>query len=501
MSSGNEGKDFGRKGLEEALKKIENSKPQQQPQKKEGGLNLPKMVRVETDEELSAKTTQQANELALWESDDLIPGMTHNLERTWTLLGEHGDAGDREDDERDLYRAAILKQFRKVQAAVMDVFAATAENPIAHEKVVGAYAHALVQFAPIAKWALRAVLYGLEIENVRLPGLLELGLFKEEEEQSDETIRINKTRKEDKKKFFAPSGASEEVVNLLKEKAERVLKEAREYFKECLEKLGRESNALGVAELTPTELAASKPGHLILNVPDGFRNGKVFGGGFVLLLSDGETVEVIDAIGHFQNCVLKLRDAGRKLPLKSLTEATFRWTRTNLTETMLPAAYQRFKKKQEEEQKDLNVLHSILRRGIEMDAVKQEQEEKRAKEAEWLLDSKVGAVEIFWQEWEDRQPGRPVVKYSPVKGVMERRQDGWIRLASYEPELEPLFGDKFKEWMNPEERFQRIPSPLGKLLRILYSAARAVRNRNQRAAVESSVQSEPTTTVDSSTES
>lgn len=224
-------------------------------------------------------------------------------------------------------------------------------------------------------------------------------------------------------------------------------------------------------------LASGTPGRYAVEIPDQRDGDKVQPGGTLLAESDGKSVFVLEAVGHFSRVMREIRNAGTRIMVESLSEEKFK-------------APQRLG---QDEFRLSRILHSVVRSGLAIaaeNAAKRERsakfqaecdKEREAYEAEatasamdWLKNGAVGTALIYLgrKPWVVERREKDKVNRTPhfeVFFLVERLSDDFVRLVKYPERLKPLFRDHFAEPRDPRERFEGLDYPLGAMLKKAYA--------------------------------
>lgn len=203
-----------------------------------------------------------------------------------------------------------------------------------------AYALAMVSTLPLDK---RIVMQTIKSNgNSRLPGLFDLKILIEpvgDVKKNSVTVKIyNDTYKVNGNRDFAIK-----LVSALSAGAARAAKAAHELYHDEVVVLKVQ------ATISIAELKSRKSGRIFLEVPDLKEEGTRFlPGGSLLAESDGKTVKIIQACGHFRYVMAEMVEAGTFVPIESLGHE-----RVELAKRLPEDAFRR-----------VRILHAVLRRGV-----------------------------------------------------------------------------------------------------------------------------------------
>lgn len=332
-----------------------------------------------------------------------------------------------------------------------------------------AYAKALVAKAKPNKWGVLAILGGRKFSE--LPGLVKLGMAVEvmgEPEKNKVSAKIYGAT-------YIFNGHRDEASALaesLKDLATRSAATARRYWDDVVDGIKNQ-----VTQKNSLQLRENVAGRFAITVPDDKSGEKVLLGGILLVESDGKSVKILQAAGHFQRFMEEIRDANTFVSVSSLSEDRLPFIPDK-------ELFQR-----------VRILHAVLRRGLE-EAEKEAAREKRVAEfkvkadterealmakatvsaAEWLFTGASGSAVIYLgrKPWmiADRKT-KNETPYFDVFFLVERDGDGKVRLAEYPERLEPLFGSRFSKFVKAGERFEGLKYPLGSMLQIAFAYEKA----------------------------
>ena len=252
------------------------------------------------------------------------------------------------------------------------------------------------------------------------------------------------------------------------------------------ERVALVTKAGGANQLTSEEVLAGKAGRVLLRVPDKNGNdGRFFKGGYLLAeVVDGK-IQVLDTIGGIRKIGSQLAEEGTYLPVSQLTNE-----RLNFGTTRFPVdVFNR-----------LVAIHDMVRRGI-VELQREEAEIKKAAEAgdrktayntqvaaerealaakatatstEFFPEKAVGVAFVDYGKGtfdvKDRETGK-VTSWWNVILLVERREDGQIRIVETPERLKGLFPESAFEWTDPGDKFSGLGYPLGPILRTEFAKA------------------------------
>ena len=358
-----EDKDTALKRAEDGLKKAEAA-----PVAKKAfePLKLPTLKKVVT----VAEKKETVAELNKW-SAELAETMSHNIKEMWGFItGDDGRPAT--DSQRNTYRGEFQEVREAVEAAVF------VENDAARKSAREAYVLALVEHCPVQRWALNAVLRGPSLTaQETLPGIEGCEITVEVTEKKAKAARVVKVpvvKKIDKGlETDAPTflfgdncyevtphlRSAKRIAQIFAAKAESVHRDAGDHF-QAEEKRVR---AHATTPCTIKEVVEdNRPGTVVLEISSRSKEqgGFYHPGGIAAFHSDGNTIKVVDAAGHFKQRLEEIRQRDRALPLQTLKAEKFDPGRR-----MPKDLYQ-----------DLWYLHGILIDGINDARAKEAREEK-----------------------------------------------------------------------------------------------------------------------------
>ena len=421
-------------------------------------LKIPGFRKIETSEERDARAKAQeeaANALRAY-AEKVREAMDSYVKQAFACL--NGD---------EFHRAASARELKEI---ITEIQTHTELNPsdTARETAIRAFSEALTKHCPNAKWAVTAMIHGFQTETLGSPGLVSLGVIQEiitEEEMPRDAFRLfGKTYEVNKN--LAPSA----LRQLLVEKAHASGKAGYENYQESVKNL--------LDQTTPDysfeKLMAGESGTLGFIVRDEKHGDRFFAGGALLVRSDGEEIQILDAVGRFQRKMLEIQEANRGLKLYSLKSENFRGS--GLPDSVFT---------------DLRILHSVLTRGMREANEREERAQEKAcfreeckaereilrKKAtvasdRWLLDKEVGIACVSLKMWVNRIGNSEPEKHFFVSFLVERNEEEKVRLVETPERLAELFSaPELLEFTEPEDRFFKLAQPLGGMLRAAYSYA------------------------------
>ena len=201
-----------------------------------------------------------------------------------------------------------------------------------------AYALAMVSTLPLDK---RIVMQTIKSNgSSRLPGLLDLKILVEPVGDTKNAVTVKvygNTYKVGGSKNFAIK-----LVRVLATGASRAAKAAHELYHDEVVVLKAQ------ATISIAELKSRKIGRIFLDVSDLKEGERFLPGGSLLAESDGKTVKIIQACGHFRHVMTEMAEAGTFVPVESLGHE-----RMELVKRLPEDAFRR-----------VRILHAVLRRGI-----------------------------------------------------------------------------------------------------------------------------------------
>jgi hypothetical protein len=273
----------------------------------------------------------------------------------------------------------------------------------------------------------------------------------------------------------ASASALEKLVSQAVE-AGRTAFEAEEA--ELVEKAG------GANQLTPEEVGAGKAGRAVLYVPDKHVGDRFFKGGVLLVEVADEKVRILEGIGGMRRFASEIAAAGLFLPCGQLVNE-----KLNFGGKTLPI----------EVFNRLVGIHDNVRRGMAETAKRLAGEARKtewrsqtdgeraelASEAdltsdEFFAEGKTGTVFVDFgrKPFESKKRGEDsefrIEKIWDVIALVERREDGQIRVARCPDRLKTFFGGA-QDWANPEENFLGLLWPLAPIMRIEAAKVRTSR--------------------------
>jgi len=252
------------------------------------------------------------------------------------------------------------------------------------------------------------------------------------------------------------------------------------------ERVALVTKAGGANQLTSEEVLAGKAGRVLLRVPDkSGSDGRFFKGGYLLVeVIDGK-VAVLDAIGGIRKIGSQLAEEGTYLPVSQLVNERLNFGTTRFP----PEVFNR-----------LVAIHDMVRRGI-VELQREEAEIKKAAEAgdrktayntqvaaerealaakatatstEFFPEKAVGVAFVDYGKGtfdvKDRETGK-VTSWWNVILLVERREDGQIRIVETPERLKGLFPESAFEWTDPGDKFSGLGYPLGPILRTEFAKA------------------------------
>ena len=208
-----------------------------------------------------------------------------------------------------------------------------------------AYALAMVSTLPADKKAVAETIKGGG--ESRLPGLIRIGVLKpaEETKNYDVTVRVYG----DSYKVVGNKEFGMKIADALSDGAAKAAKAGHDKYHNAVAELKTQ------ATISVVQLLSRKPGLLTIDVPDATisdakaKDGKKFlAGGVLLAKSDGKTIRVVAAVGHFSKVMEKIIKAETFVPIESLGQE-----RVSLAKRVDEEMFYR-----------IIDLHKILRRGL-----------------------------------------------------------------------------------------------------------------------------------------
>lgn len=446
-------------------------------------LGLPSFRKIATTE---AKQEETA-ELRGW-IDEVSSAMADCVSRFWKCV--NGDAIHFEQHQ---------EEFDQVMAAIGEYLNPGAK--IAKQSAHEAYALAMVEHVPAARWALLSLVTG-SLQHVQgfstLTGLGFLTEAKPETKLGPTVIRFLG-------RVYGVTGKNaKRIAMVLSGKAEEARQMAGDHYRKMVAEItGKSDPAFTVEKLIAGEPSES----FTLPVAD---SPNARNGGYVRIKSDGKSVTALEAIGNISRRMNEIisREEPRSVGVCALT-----WDNLTQPKTMLYPEYQ-----------DTHFFWDVLKRGIstikkldenlkKMEQHKEEREKEKAVflaacEAEcnalaekattspmdWFIKNEPGITLVDLSEignpWKFRDAGKDAVAWR-VAFLVERDEDGKIRLGEYPERLKNLFGDaKLLEFTDPKERFAGLQYPLSAMLKVVYSHWR-MQQREEEKTSKAPSKSEP----------
>jgi len=200
-----------------------------------------------------------------------------------------------------------------------------------------AYAMAMVKTLPPNK---RLVMETIKSDgNSRLPGLLDLKIL---EPVGDAKNVVAVKVYGDTYKVGGGWDFATKLAENLSDGASRAAKAAHDQYHNAVAALKAQTT------ISVNEVSTKKAGNFYLNIPDVKEPGKFLPGGSLLAESNGRTIKVIRAIGHFQRIMTEIAEAGTFVSVDSLGH-----DRLELA-----------KRLSDDKFRQARILHAVLRRGI-----------------------------------------------------------------------------------------------------------------------------------------
>lgn len=288
---------------------------------------------------------------------------------------------------------------------------------------------------------------------------------------------------------YAYQNPTEQVIEKLYRKskvsAEKFEAEEKRRLAEMQKRL--ESGAFSVADLQ-----AGKKGEMVLFVPgrtvqfsardrdrDRDRSKEQsktvkYKGGHVLIRSNGEMVEIVDAVGGFEKWMKQFIEAGVTLPVEMIFKERISGNQDANRKALHATLYaginciQEKLRKDAERQKEIDDLRT--KQEAEKGSFKSSREAALS-EVEFLLDKKPGGFFLdYGNRWFDQRLGFDKEKNQPrtrrfytIIAFLERNQEGKIKVADCPARLADLFAD-FREFKLEGENFSGV-GQLGFMLR------------------------------------
>lgn len=426
-------------------------------------LGIPELVSVE-----SIKEKQEAEQKVRAFVDKVGETMDIYLEQAWFCL--QGD---------EVRRSTYLKEFKKVSEAIHT--AISAKHPVAQIAAKDAYALAMVRKAPATRGAIMAALVGpMLVDGQCLPGLVGLSFL---DELSQETLEKFPEESAARIRLYGKTyrvNGTNAFQNAFKALLETKVAEAEKAATDQLMEKIRGIMGQSTPGISIQKIATGMPGKMGVSVPDETSGGTRHFGGVMLVESDGKHIKILEAVGKFAGKVNQLRELRRFLPVRTLLNE-----RLTLTERVAEPVY-----------KDLWLFHKLLRRVVESDLQRQERLKKsedfkvacaqeRANLAAkatvsntnlWLIDKEIGTAVVSLPHWEvtaKLEGDRPRTdKFAYVSFLVERAEDGKIKVAEFPERLKGLFqNSKIMEFADPSDRFSGLGYPLAAMLRMAFGMA------------------------------
>ncbi len=286
------------------------------------------------------------------------------------------------------------------------------------------------------------------------------------------------------------------VMRSLMELRERGSETEREETKSELDQL----QATAVKNLvTFDDLMAGKDGYVIVDVPDQHTtDGKFFGGGTILVQSVDGAVRIVDGAGRIRRRALNLNDTGVAVAVASLAEEKPKFDNSSWRDQLgIHGLIRRFINKEDDAKRRVEKMaEEKVAAANRVAEAKTRFKEAADKEYEVL----VGKGNLSFDEFfagndgvfafrlgmfEDQSAGRRVWQ---VMCLLERRTgDGWIRMVECPDRLKEFFGADVSAPLAPGKRFDKIPNPLGILLRMGLSGF----EKKQKAAADQTAEKAP----------
>lgn len=424
-------------------------------------LGLPSFRKVATTE---AKQ-EEAEELRGWINE--VPSrMADYVSRFWKCV-----TGD----------AIHFEQFRTEFAEVMEALEECL-NPgakIAKDAAHEAYALAMAENVPAARWALLSLVTG-SLQHVQgFPTLTGLGFLTEAKPET----KLGPTVIQFLGRVYSVTGKNaKRIAMILSGKAEEAREANRDHYRKMVAEITGQSDPTFTVE----KLIAGEPSEsFTLPVAD---SPNARDGGYVRIKSDGKSVTALEAIGNISRRMNEI--ISREEP-RSVGVCTLTWDNLTQPKTMLYPEYQ-----------DTRFLWDVLKRGIstikkmdenlkKMEQHKEEREKERAafraacdaeckalaekataSPMDWFLKNEPGITLVDLSEignpWKFMDAGKDAVAWR-VAFLMERDEDGKIRIGEYPERLKDLFSNaKLLEFTDPKERFDGLQYPLSAMLKKVY---------------------------------
>ena len=221
-------------------------------------------------------------------------------------------------------RAIRSKELKDLEEEVLAHLGA--EDKLLGEAARQAYVMATIATLLPDEQAILAAIDG----NSRLPGLLALGVLSGADDKKNTNIV-----KVFGKIYAVNSNKATEIVH----KIRKVVGEA--YGNKIAEIKAK-------ATISVAELLAGKSGRVFINAPDEKINDRFLPGGVLLVQSDGKVIRVVEFLGHFQQLMPEITEAGTFFPVDSLNRE-----RLELAKRLSDDKFRKAR-----------ILHAVLRRGV-----------------------------------------------------------------------------------------------------------------------------------------
>lgn len=207
-----------------------------------------------------------------------------------------------------------------------------------------AYALAMVATLPVDKKAVAETIKGGG--KSRLPGLIRVGILEPiKEPKYDIVVKVYG----ESYKVIGGREFALKVAETLSNGAAKAAKVAYDRYHGAVAELKTQ------ATITVVELLRRKSGKFFLAVPDLKEGKKFLPGGALLAESDGKTVQVRQAVGHFARIMEEITKAVVFISIESLSQE-----RLNLAKRLPDDAFRR-----------IRILHAVLRRGLTAEFARQ----------------------------------------------------------------------------------------------------------------------------------